>query len=1118
MKQKSRGGSWLPRSVASGSGRPDRALLPRIEGLELRVTPTTLPTGFTESAVVSGLSRADGDGIRARRPPVRARAGGQRQARPRRRHDLDRPAPLNATRAASAACSASPSTPPSRRTISSTCTTPTPIPGAVSWATGVHNQLSRFTVNDSNPQQPIFTNEAPILDWNNLERGHQPQRRRDPLRPRRHALRRRRRQRADLHPGGEHLPGLADPLQPPGQAAPHRRLRVQPGRRDARRHHGRAPDPGRQPVRGDGHGDQPAHLRARPAQPVHLRGAARHGDDLHQRRGRDRPGRRSTRASPAPTTAGAAATPTGSARLRRARAPTTTRCSPTTTREARPAAASPSSGAPSTTRPRRSSPAATSASTSTRDLGGGWIRVFDPPIRAPPPTPTRPAFATGTAGQPARPQGRFGRQPLLPLRQRRRDQQDLVLALAGRRGVRAGGGGGRPVPVPARPARPGPSPAAPASRPTAAASPPATRRRPQGAQVAFLQGTGSFSQAVAGWAAGSYALTFHAAQRGNYQASRQDFQVLVDGVVVGTFTPAGHVVPDATRPPRSPSPPGRTRSRSRAWTPPAATTPPSSTTSRSPSAGRAAESPTPGSSRSAGGRRPVPVPPGRLGLDLRRRRRRRGQRQRLHRRQPAGPGGRPGRLPPGDRLVQPGGRRLGRRLLRAHLPRRPAGQLPGVAAGLPGPGRRRRGGHLHARRHVVPDLHDRRVHASPPGRTRSPSRAWTAPAATTPPSSTTSPSRRPACADGRRRGVRAGGGGGRPVPVPPGRLALDLRRRRRHRGQRQRLHRRQPAGPGGRPGRLPPEHRLVQPGGRRLGRRLLRAHLLRRPAGQLPGVAAGLPGPGRRRRGRHLHALRDVVPGATRPPRSPSPPGRTRSPSRAWTAPAATTPPSSTRSQRQHPVARPTADRRRRGFRAGGGGCRPVPVPARPARPGPSPATPGISGNGSGFTAGNPPAPQGAQVAFLQSTGSFSQAVAGWAAGSYLLTFRAAQRGNFRASRQDFRVLVDGVVVGTFTPSGTSYQPYTTAAFTVAAGSHTITFQGLDSAGGDNTAFDRSDFRCRGLSVPTWPRFDRGGSSWHMSAFWWDPGSREARPPGEERDLGRRGGRPCRYVSLTPTS
>jgi subtilase family serine protease len=113
----------------------------------------------------------------------------------------------------------------------------------------------------------------------------------------------------------------------------------------------------------------------------------------------------------------------------------------------------------------------------------------------------------------------------------------------------------------------------------------------------------------------------------------------------------------------------------------------------------------------------------------------------------------------------------------------------------------------------------------------------------------------------------------------------------------------------------------------------------------------------------------------------------------------------------------------------------------------------GLSGNGSGFTAGNPPAPQGSQVAFLQGTGSLSQSVAGWAAGNYVLTFQAAQRGNFQASRQDFNVLIDGAVVGSFTPSGTSYQGYSTAAFTVTAGAHTIAFQGLDSAGGDNTAF-----------------------------------------------------------------
>jgi hypothetical protein len=113
----------------------------------------------------------------------------------------------------------------------------------------------------------------------------------------------------------------------------------------------------------------------------------------------------------------------------------------------------------------------------------------------------------------------------------------------------------------------------------------------------------------------------------------------------------------------------------------------------------------------------------------------------------------------------------------------------------------------------------------------------------------------------------------------------------------------------------------------------------------------------------------------------------------------------------------------------------------------------GISGNNSGFTSGNPPAPQGVQVAFIQQTGSFSQSVAGWAAGTYVLTFDAAQRGNHQASQQNFNVLIDGTVVGRFTPTGTSYQSSMTSSFTVTAGTHTIEFQGLDSAGGDNTAF-----------------------------------------------------------------
>jgi RHS repeat-associated protein len=62
----------------------------------------------------------------------------------------------------------------------------------------------------------------------------------------------------------------------------------------------------------------------------------------------------------------------------------------------------------------------------------------------------------------------------------------------------------------------------------------------------------------------------------------------------------------------------------------------------------------------------------------------------------------------------------------------------------------------------------------------------------------------------------------------------------------------------------------------------------------------------------------------------------------------------------------------------------------------------GISSNGSTFT-GNQPAPDGLQVAFLQTTGSISQTPS-LSAGTYTLQFQAAQRANFQDSFQQFRV------------------------------------------------------------------------------------------------------------------
>jgi serine/threonine-protein kinase len=113
----------------------------------------------------------------------------------------------------------------------------------------------------------------------------------------------------------------------------------------------------------------------------------------------------------------------------------------------------------------------------------------------------------------------------------------------------------------------------------------------------------------------------------------------------------------------------------------------------------------------------------------------------------------------------------------------------------------------------------------------------------------------------------------------------------------------------------------------------------------------------------------------------------------------------------------------------------------------------GISGNGSGFTVGNPPAPQGKQVAFLQGAGSRFSQVVPFRGGTYTIRFLAARRANFNQSSQTYVVLVDDKSVGTFTPSSTTYAEYSTDRFTVSTGPHTLTFEGLNPLGGDNTSF-----------------------------------------------------------------
>lgn len=90
--------------------------------------------------------------------------------------------------------------------------------------------------------------------------------------------------------------------------------------------------------------------------------------------------------------------------------------------------------------------------------------------------------------------------------------------------------------------------------------------------------------------------------------------------------------------------------------------------------------------------------------------------------------------------------------------------------------------------------------------------------------------------------------------------------------------------------------------------------------------------------------------------------------------------------------------------------------------------TAGITTQGTGFTVEMPPPPEGVQVAILQQAGSFLVAIPWRPRGPMRVAFLAAQR-RWGDSRQDFRVVVDGVTVGTFRPADNTYRLYQTGWF-----------------------------------------------------------------------------------------
>lgn len=126
----------------------------------------------------------------------------------------------------------------------------------------------------------------------------------------------------------------------------------------------------------------------------------------------------------------------------------------------------------------------------------------------------------------------------------------------------------------------------------------------------------------------------------------------------------------------------------------------------------------------------------------------------------------------------------------------------------------------------------------------------------------------------------------------------------------------------------------------------------------------------------------------------------------------------------------------------------------------------GIAAAGSAF--GVTATPDGSQAAFIQKGSSdISQPLTGLVIGqTYLISFAAAQRpdapgttqedissGVGYGGGQDFEVLWGATSLGTFLPNSTTFSTYFATPFVATNTSGTLTFHGLDTLGGDRTAF-----------------------------------------------------------------
>jgi predicted alpha-1,6-mannanase (GH76 family) len=110
----------------------------------------------------------------------------------------------------------------------------------------------------------------------------------------------------------------------------------------------------------------------------------------------------------------------------------------------------------------------------------------------------------------------------------------------------------------------------------------------------------------------------------------------------------------------------------------------------------------------------------------------------------------------------------------------------------------------------------------------------------------------------------------------------------------------------------------------------------------------------------------------------------------------------------------------------------------------------GIQANGSAW--GAPTAPAGTQTAYMQSaTGATDGTISQWcfcSIGTYTISFAAALRASPNNGAISINVLVDGTLLGSYSPTTTtSFTTYTTSSFTTTtAGNHSVEFEAVGAA------------------------------------------------------------------------